>query len=121
MSTTDGWSSGGRLHAHNSDEFLRPTAVPRPASPPGGYVLRVATNHRLTAWTSPRPVALAALVRVAGTRWEVEERSRAGTDEVGPDQHQVRPRTFRQRDTTLTVFAHATLAARDRANRPQAT
>ena len=73
---------------------------------------------------SARPVTLAALVRVAGTRWCVEECFRAGKDEVGLDQHQVRTWTSWHRYTTLAMLAHAilaTIAARERANRPQAT
>lgn len=73
---------------------------------------------------SPRPVPLRALVRVAGTRWCIEECFRAGKDEVGLDQHQVRTWTSWYRYTTLAMFAHAILAAiaaREHANRPQKT
>ncbi|ONH57859.1 hypothetical protein CcI49_25860 [Frankia sp. CcI49] len=38
----------------------------------------------------PRPVLLAALVRVAGTRWTVEENFRAGKEFAVLDEHQVR-------------------------------
>jgi SRSO17 transposase len=71
---------------------------------------------------SARPVTLATLVRVAGTRWCIEECFRAGKDEVGLDQHQVRTWTSWYRYTTLAMFAHAVLAAiaaREHANRPQ--
>jgi hypothetical protein len=47
---------------------------------------------------------------------------RAGKDEVGLDQHQVRKWTSWYRYTTLAMFAHAILAAiaaREHANRPQ--
>jgi SRSO17 transposase len=69
---------------------------------------------------SPKQVTLAALVRVAGIRWCVEECFRAGKDEVGLDQHQVRKWTSWYRYTTLAMFAHAILAAiaaRERVNR----
>jgi SRSO17 transposase len=69
---------------------------------------------------SLRKVSLATLVRVAGIRWCVEECFRAGKDEVGLDQHQVRKWTSWYRYTTLAMFAHAilaTVAARERANR----
>jgi hypothetical protein len=39
---------------------------------------------------SAKTVSLVTLVKVAGTRWCVEECFRAGKDEVGLDQHQVR-------------------------------
>ena len=73
---------------------------------------------------APKPVALAALVRVAGTRWCIEECFRAGKDEVGLDQHQVRTWSSWYRYTTLAMLAHAILAAiaaREHANRPQRT
>jgi len=50
--------------------------------------------------------------------------SRAGKDEVGLDQHQVRKWNSWYRYTTMSMFAHAILAAiavRERANRPQQT
>lgn len=71
---------------------------------------------------SPKRVSLATLVRVAGTRWCIEECFRAGKDEVGLDQHQVRKWTSWYRYTTLAMFAHAILAviaARERALRDQ--
>ena len=40
--------------------------------------------------STPRPVPLATLVRVAGIRWTVEERFQTGKGLVGLDQHQVR-------------------------------
>jgi SRSO17 transposase len=70
---------------------------------------------------SPRPVPLRELVRVAGTRWCIEECFRAGKDEVGLDQHQVRKWTSWYRYTTLAMLAHAILAAiaaRERLRRP---
>lgn len=71
---------------------------------------------------SPKKVNLATLVRVAGTRWSIEECFRAGKEEVGLDQHQVRKWTSWYRYTTLAMFAHAILAviaARERANRTE--
>jgi SRSO17 transposase len=73
---------------------------------------------------SPKKVNLATLVRVAGTRWCIEECFRAGKEEVGLDQHQVRKWTSWYRYTTLAMFAHAILAviaARERANRTEDT
>lgn len=69
---------------------------------------------------SATSVSLAKLVRVAGARWCVEECFRAGKDEVGLDQHQVRKWTSWYRYTTLAMFAHAILAviaAHERARR----
>jgi hypothetical protein len=59
---------------------------------------------------SPEPTTLAALVRVAGTRWCVEECFQAAKGEVGLDQHQVRRWRSWYRYTTLVMLAHAILA-----------
>lgn len=54
---------------------------------------------------SPKPVTLATLARVPGTRWCVEECFRAGKDEAGLDQNQVRKWTSWYRYTTLAMLA----------------
>jgi SRSO17 transposase len=59
-------------------------------------------------WT-PRPVSLAALVRVAGIRWTVEEGFQAAKGQVGLDQHQVRRWHSWHRFTTLALAALAVL------------
>jgi SRSO17 transposase len=59
---------------------------------------------------SPRPTSLAALVRVAGQRWRVEENFQAAKGLTGLDQHQVRRWTSWHRWTTLAMLAHAFLA-----------
>ena len=59
---------------------------------------------------SPTPVTLATLVRVAGTRWCIEECFQTGKGEVGLDQHQVRRWDSWYRYTTLVMLAHAMLA-----------
>jgi len=72
---------------------------------------------------SVEPVTLAALVRVAGIRWSVEECFQAAKGEVGLDQHQVRKWTSWYRYTTLVMLAHALLAviaAQQRQHRPAA-
>jgi SRSO17 transposase len=59
-------------------------------------------------WT-PQPVSLAALVRVAGLRWTVEESFQAAKSQVGLDQHQVRRWNSWHRFTTLAMAALAVL------------
>jgi SRSO17 transposase len=69
----------------------------------------------------PRPVPLAILVRVAGTRWTVEERFQTGKGLVGLDQHQVRRWRSWYRWVTLAMLAHAFLvvaALAERTRRP---
>jgi SRSO17 transposase len=70
---------------------------------------------------SPVPVALAELVRVAGTRWAVEECFQTAKDQVGLDQYQVRGWTGWHRFITLAMLALAVLtviAARSRPATP---
>jgi len=58
---------------------------------------------------TPRPVPLAILVHVAGTRWTVEERFQTGKGLCGLDQHQVRRWRSWYRWVTLAMLAHAFL------------
>jgi SRSO17 transposase len=60
---------------------------------------------------SPRPVALTELVRVAGTRWRIEESFQATKTLTGLDEHQVRRWTSWRRWTLIAMLAHALLAA----------
>lgn len=67
------------------------------------------------------PVSLAALVRVAGSRWTVEESFQASKGLAGLDQHQVRRWNSWHRWTTLAMLAYAFLAvltAAERARQP---
>jgi SRSO17 transposase len=59
---------------------------------------------------TPRTTSLAALVRVAGQRWRIEESFQAAKGLTGLDQHQVRRWTSWHRWTTLAMLAHAFLA-----------
>ena len=58
---------------------------------------------------SPAPVPLTTLVRVAGSRWAVEEDFQTGKELTGLDQHQVRTWTSWHRWATLALLAHAFL------------
>jgi SRSO17 transposase len=57
---------------------------------------------------SPQPVPLRILVRVAGTRWNVETCFQTGK-RIGLDEHQVRRWHSWYRHTTLVMLAHAIL------------
>jgi SRSO17 transposase len=59
---------------------------------------------------SPQPVPLAVLVKVAGTRWCVEECFQAAKNEAGMDQYQVRLYKAWYRYVTLAMLALAWLA-----------
>ena len=60
---------------------------------------------------SPAPVPLATLVRIAGTRWTVEEGFQAAKGQVGLDHYQVRTWTGWHRFVTLAMLALAFLMA----------
>ncbi|MFE7123027.1 IS701 family transposase [Streptomyces sp. NPDC057617] len=59
---------------------------------------------------SPSPAPLAELVRVAGSRWRVEQFFQSGKGVAGLDEHQVRRYTSWSRWVTLAMLAHAFLA-----------
>ncbi|UKY55120.1 IS701 family transposase [Streptomyces inhibens] len=70
---------------------------------------------------SPDPAPLNTLVRVAGSRWRVEETFRSGKGLAGLDEHQVRRYTSWSRWVTLAMLTHAFLAvvrADEHARRP---
>jgi SRSO17 transposase len=59
---------------------------------------------------SPQPAPMAALVRVAGTRWKVEESFAGGKELTALDQHQVRSWVSWHRWTLFAMLAHAFLS-----------
>lgn len=67
---------------------------------------------------TPRPVPLAVFVKVAGTRWAVEECFQAGKNEAGLDHYQVRLYRAWYRHVTLAMLAHAFLAVTARPAAP---
>jgi SRSO17 transposase len=59
---------------------------------------------------APRPVPLAQLVRVAGSRWKIEDGFAASKELAALDEHQVRSWTSWHRWTILALLAHALLS-----------
>jgi SRSO17 transposase len=59
---------------------------------------------------APRPVPLAQLVRVAGSRWKVEDGFAGGKELAALDEHQVRSWASWHRWTILALLAHAFLS-----------
>jgi SRSO17 transposase len=55
------------------------------------------------------PTPAGTLIRVAGTRWKIEENNEQGKDLIGLDQHQVRTWTAWHHTITACMFAHAFL------------
>src|SRR5450755_2110470 len=68
---------------------------------------------------SPRPAAMPELVAVAGARWGIEDCFAEAKNEAGLDHYQVRKYRAWYRHITLSMLAHAFLAAAARAARPQ--
>jgi SRSO17 transposase len=58
---------------------------------------------------APGPVPLAQLVRVAGSRWKIEDGFAAGQELAALDEHQVRRWTSGHRWTILALLACAFL------------
>jgi SRSO17 transposase len=59
---------------------------------------------------APGPVPVAQLVRVAGSRWKIEDAFAAGKELAALDEHQVRSWTSWHRWTILALLAHAFLS-----------
>ena len=59
---------------------------------------------------APGPVPLAQLVKVAGSRWKIEDGFAASKELAALDEHQVRSWTSWHRWTILALLAHAFLA-----------
>src|SRR3712207_8854956 len=60
---------------------------------------------------APEGTTLAELVRIAGTRWAIENCFEAAKGEAGLDEYEVRSWTGWHRHVTLAMLAHAYLAA----------
>ena len=60
---------------------------------------------------APGPVSLAQLVRVAGSRWRIEDGFAGGKELAALDEHQVRSWTSWHRWTILALLARAFLSA----------
>lgn len=60
---------------------------------------------------TPRRVTMGTLVQVAGRRWAIEQGFETSKQEIGLDQYEVRTYAAWYRFMTLTLYAHAFLAA----------
>jgi SRSO17 transposase len=118
--------TGAKGHRYYHWAFLRLDHDPGPGGQAGQHWLVIRRNQRTgelafyRCWM-PRPVPLAVLVRVAGTRWTVEERFQTGKGLCGLDQHQLRRWRSWYRWVTLAMLAHAFLvvaAVTERSRRP---
>jgi hypothetical protein len=90
------------------------TSVDLPAQPGSGRWLlarRSLTDHELAFYLCWGPAAtpLVGLVRVAGTRWAIEDSFQRAKGEVGLDHYEVRRWPGWYRHVTLALLAHAFL------------
>jgi SRSO17 transposase len=88
-------------------------AVPDQATGPHWLLIRRSISTGEYAFYrahAPHPVPLAELVRVAGTRWKIEEGFAGSKELAALDQHQVRGWTSWHRWTLLAMLAHAFLS-----------
>jgi SRSO17 transposase len=105
---------GAKGHRYYDWAFLRLDGEAAPGGQAGQRWLLVRRHQRTGELAfyrchTPGPVPLAVLVRVAGTRWTVEERFQTSKGLVGLDQHQVRRWRSWYRWATLAMLAHAFL------------
>ena len=96
---------GGNLHVSDetpADGFAHTLLLRRSIADPDEVTYFLA--H------APDPSPAATLIRIAGTRWKIEENNEQGKDLIGIDQYQVRTWTAWQHTITVCMFAHAFLA-----------
>jgi SRSO17 transposase len=106
-------SAGAGAKGHR---FYDWAAIDLPDPAPGSRHLLIRHNRTTGELAyyrcySPRPVPLSTLVRVAGSRWRVEETFQSGKGLAGLDEHQVRRYASWSRWVILAMLAHAFLAA----------
>ena len=106
---------GRRLHDWTRVELAAPTA----AGLARWLLIRRSRADRELAFyacSGPATTSLVGLVRVAGTRWAIEESFQCAKTEVGLDHYEVRRWPGWYRHITLALLAHAFLAVtRDQA------
>ncbi len=87
------------------------TTVTRPGEHRWLLIRRNRTTGELAFYVcwSPRPIPLHTLIRVAGSRWSIEELFQTGKGQVGLDHYQVRGWTGWHRFITLAMLALAVL------------
>ncbi|WP_407566789.1 IS701 family transposase [Polymorphospora sp. A560] len=111
---TTGWqprSCGPGAKGHRDYLWAWITTATRPGEHRWLLIRRNRTTGDLAFYLcwSPRPVPLHTLVRVAGSRWSIEELFQTGKGQVGLDHYQVRGWTGWHRFITLAMLALAVL------------
>jgi SRSO17 transposase len=113
----DGWhrlsASAGAKGPRRYDWAFLPVRGAVPADWGKGLLIRRSLGEKqelaFYLTSAPPGTTLADLVRVAGTRWTIEEGFEAAKGEVGLDQYEVRSWTGWHRHITLAMLARASL------------
>jgi len=101
-----------RTNCPNPDEYGRWLLIRRSVSDPGDVAY--------FACGGPPDTTLQELVRIAGTRWAIEECFELGKGDCGLDEYEVRSWVGWHRHVTLSLFALAVVAViRSRAAKPR--
>jgi SRSO17 transposase len=107
-------SAGAGAHGERIYDWTR-IPLPAPASGRGRWVLarRRISDGEIAYYVCYGPAAttLNELITTAGTRWMIEECFQAAKNEAGLDHYQVRRYDAWYRHITLSMLAHAYLAA----------
>ncbi|TDD42329.1 IS701 family transposase [Saccharopolyspora elongata] len=106
-------SAGAGAKGHRYYDWALVDIDPEPAGHRWLLIRRNRSTQELAFYRcyAPSPASLPTLVRVAGTRWCVEESFQASKGLTGLDQHQVRRWDSWHRWTVLAMLAFAFLAA----------
>jgi SRSO17 transposase len=107
-------SAGAGAKGPRLDDWARVAIRPLPAPGKGYWLLvrrslRDPTDRAYYVCYGPADTTLETLVRVAGTRWAIEESIQSAKGEVGLDQYEVRRWPGWYRHVTLALLAQAYL------------
>jgi hypothetical protein len=108
-------SAGAGVKGHRFYDWALITTIDPGVTGQGEHYLLIRRSVRTgeyafyRAW-SPQAVSLKTLVRVAGSRWKVEEGFQTSKELAALDQHQVRRWISWRRWTILAMLAHAFLS-----------
>ena len=115
ISTSDPTSDPEPATTAAGDNPAVQAPTPPTATPDGCHWLLIRRNRATGELAyyrafSPTRVRLAVLVRVAGTRWRIEESFQSGKELAALDEHQVRRWISWHRWTVLAMLVHAFLS-----------
>ena len=102
MTVKDQPPADGFAHTLLVRRAKKPTTTKR--HPDGRYDIEYFLVH------APTGTPIPAMIRAAGLRWNIQDDNKAGKDQLGLDQYQVRKWTPWHRHVSICMLAHAFLA-----------